>query len=312
MIITVTMNPSIDISYPLETLKIDTVNRAPVVSKTAGGKGLNVTRVLHELGAPVIAAGVLGGHHGAFIADQLTGEGIDNEFTPIDGETRDCIAILHEGKQTEILEAGPEISEEETDRFIDSFEELLGKADLVTMSGSLPRGIPKDFYSRLIEQAGRRNVGVLLDTSGESLKAALDNPVKPLLIKPNTEEISDLLGIAVDETDMGALKARLNDPVFDGVEWIVVSLGANGAFARHQDRFYKVSIPKIDVVNPVGSGDSTIAGLAYALDKHLDDADVLKTAMVCGMLNAQEKITGHINIENFEKYISAIRVELFE
>ncbi len=104
MIVTVTMNPSIDISYPLASLNVDTVNRTDQVSKTAGGKGLNVTRVIHDLKGNVLATGVLGGYHGAFIADELKHAGIKQKFTEIKEESRDSIAILHEGNQTEILE----------------------------------------------------------------------------------------------------------------------------------------------------------------------------------------------------------------
>ena len=99
MILTVTMNPSIDISYPLDVLQLDTVNRVAEVSKTAGGKGLNVTRVLSEIKDPVATTGLLGGRTGQFILDHL-GEGIEERFFEIAGDTRNCIAILHEGKQT--------------------------------------------------------------------------------------------------------------------------------------------------------------------------------------------------------------------
>ena len=116
MILTVTMNPSIDISYPLDVLQLDTVNRVAEVSKTAGGKGLNVTRVLSEIKDPVAATGLLGGRTGQFILDHL-GEGIEKRFFEIAGDTRNCIAILHEGKQTEILEKGPTISEKEGQEF---------------------------------------------------------------------------------------------------------------------------------------------------------------------------------------------------
>ena len=109
MIVTVTMNPSIDISYPLEKLKLDTVNRTDQVSKTAGGKGLNVTRVIHDLKGDVLATGVLGGFHGAYISEELKKAGIKQAFTAIQEESRDSIAILHEGNQTEILEAGPTV-----------------------------------------------------------------------------------------------------------------------------------------------------------------------------------------------------------
>ena len=112
MILTVTMNPSIDVSYPLNQLNIDTVNRVTNVSKTAGGKGLNVSRVLSQLDASLTATGVIGGHFGDYLTEQLDKDDISHSFSKIAGETRSCIAILHEGKQTEILESGPEVSKE--------------------------------------------------------------------------------------------------------------------------------------------------------------------------------------------------------
>ena len=100
--------------------------------------------------------------------------------------------------------------------------------------------------------------------------------------------------------DLDELKAVLSEPLFDGIEWIIVSLGADGAFAKHWDTFYKVDIPKIQVVNPVGSGDSTVAGIFLALSHQEDDVSLLKKANVLGMLNAQEKMTGYVNMANYQ------------
>lgn len=123
MILTITMNPSVDISYSFESFSEDTVNRVDKVRKTAGGKGLNVTRVLNQLGAEVSASGLLGGFLGEQIRSELDESGINQSFTQISGETRNCIAILHEGRQTEILEKGPTITEEEATLFWKSLSE---------------------------------------------------------------------------------------------------------------------------------------------------------------------------------------------
>lgn len=138
MILTVTMNPSIDISYPLEEFKLDTVNRVAEVSKTAGGKGLNVTRVLAEIGYHVAATGLIGGTNGKFLLQNLH-QNVQQSFYEISGDTRNCIAILHEGKQTEILEAGPRISASEANGFLHHFKHLMESADVVSISGSLRR-----------------------------------------------------------------------------------------------------------------------------------------------------------------------------
>lgn len=308
MIITVTMNPSVDISYPLDTLKINDVNRVENVSKTAGGKGLNVSRVIKQMNGELIASGILGGSLGTYIVEQLNKEKVPNRFLEIEKESRNCIAILHEGNQTEILESGPTLDDGEGDEYFKLFEELLDEADVVTISGSLPKGLSPTYYQQLLEMSRDKQVKILVDTSGEALKQTLLGDQKSFLIKPNTDELNGLLEQEVT-SDIEGLKEALSDSLFDGVEAIVVSMGADGAFAKIHDEFYKVSIPKINVVNPVGSGDATIAGLAMSIDQGLPWDEVLKTAMTTGMLNTMEDKTGHINMKNFETYFEQVKVE---
>ena len=141
MILTVTLNPSIDISYTLPYLKLDTTNRTAEVNKTAGGKGINVTRVIHDLKKNVLASGLIGGNLGKAIIENLNEVGIKSDFYPISGETRNCIAILHEGQQTEILESGPTITAGESMNFLTHFKDIATQADVITISGSLPKGL---------------------------------------------------------------------------------------------------------------------------------------------------------------------------
>ena len=298
MILTVTMNPSIDISYPLDELKIDTVNRVVDVTKTAGGKGLNVTRVLSEFGDSVVATGLVGGKLGDFLVENIDDK-VSKRFFSIQGETRNCIAILHGENQTEILEKGPEVQEKEGQDFLAHFKELIETVEVVAISGSLPAGLPVDYYASLVELANLVGKPVVLDCSGAALQAVLESPHKPTVIKPNNEELSQLLGREISK-DLDELKAVLQEPLFDGIEWIIVSLGANGAFAKHGNTFYKVDIPRIQVVNPVGSGDSTVAGIASGLFHNETDQELLIKANVLGMLNAQEKMTGHVNMTNYQ------------
>ena len=192
MILTVTMNPSIDTRYQLDKLIIDDVNRV-TPEKTAGGKGLNVSRVLLQLGDDVLATGLLGGHMGAYMAELMDADGVKNDFVPIAGETRICLNILHEGNQTELLESGPQIAPAELEAFTAKFAELAAKADVVTLSGSLPRGVDAGYYAELVKIAEEAGAKVLLDTSGASLEAALESDAKPELVKPNLTEINGLL-----------------------------------------------------------------------------------------------------------------------
>ncbi|WP_125714354.1 tagatose-6-phosphate kinase [Companilactobacillus kedongensis] len=310
MILTVTMNPSIDMSYPIDHLKIDDVNRVKEVSKTAGGKGLNVSRVINLMGTDIIATGILGGFFGKFIEKKLDQEEIKHSFTHIDQETRNSIALLHDnGNQTEVLESGPVISEEDNERFLNDYKNLLKNVGLVTMSGSLPGGLGNDYYSKMIDIAKDNGVKVILDSSGETLKESLLNDNKPYLIKPNQNEVGQLLGEKFERNNYDSLPYYLNSPIFDGVEWVVVSLGADGAIAKHNGNFYRVKIPVIKVVNPVGSGDSTLAGLSVAISEGKSDEEILKTGMTTGILNTMEKKTGFINKNLFSKYYNEVTVE---
>ncbi|HEL9638358.1 TPA: tagatose-6-phosphate kinase [Streptococcus suis] len=308
MILTITLNPSVDIAYQLDTFHLDTVNRVEKVQKTAGGKGLNVTRVLKQIGEDVVATGFIGGEIGSYVKKQLTRNDIKNSFVEIGNETRNCIAVLHDGKQTEILEQGPTIQEHEALNFIEHLEITLNNVDVVVISGSLPKGLASNYYVEIVEFCKKFGVAVVLDCSGEALKNVLESQQKPTVIKPNTEELSQLIGKEVTD-DIQELKSVLSGQLFQGIDWIVVSLGAQGAFAKHNDKFYRVRIPKIKVVNPVGSGDSTVAGIAAGLVHALPEAELLKNANVLGMLNAQEEQTGYVNLENAESLYSQIEVE---
>ncbi|MFK4412496.1 tagatose 6-phosphate kinase [Bacillus sp. RC251] len=308
MILSVTMNPSVDISYPIHELKLDAVNRVEAVHKTAGGKGLNVARVIAQMDEVVLATGVLGGTIGEYIIQELNNVNIPNEFLKIKKESRNCIAILHEGMQTEILESGPTLSKEEGTDFLKKFEYLLTTASLVTISGSLPKGLPTNYYYQMLEICHENGIPVIMDSSGESLKQAMLHKEKPFAIKPNKAELSQLLGIDM-EAGIIELKQALNNELFTGIEWIIVSMGSEGAFVKHSKDYYRVMVPKIEVVNPVGAGDATVAGLAVALHQHQTVETVLKTAMTTGMLNTMEAETGYINVNKFKQYFDLVKVE---
>lgn len=310
MILTITLNPAVDISYKLDNLLLDTVNRVEDVSKTAGGKGLNVARVLQQLGEDVAASGFLGGSLGDFIRTQLAVIGIQDFFVPIDGETRNCIAVIHEGKQTEILETGPVISVGEAALFLDKFTEYAEQVEIVTLSGSLPKGLPTDFYVELVKICNQYDTQVLLDSNGAILTALVASEHKPYLIKPNEEELADLLGqTSLDETQiMEALESTL----FTDIPWVVVTLGADGAIVKNNKTLYRAKAPKVKAVNPVGSGDSVIAGFAAGIARGLEDAALIKYGLSIGVLNALEEKTGHINAEKVEWAVEQMLVDRIE
>ena len=297
MILTVTMNPSIDTRYQLDKLIIDDVNRV-TPEKTAGGKGLNVSRVLLQLGDDVLATGLLGGHMGAYMAELMDADGVKNDFVPIAGETRICLNILHEGNQTELLESGPQIAPAELEAFTAKFAELAAKAD-----------VDAGYYAELVKIAEEAGAKVLLDTSGASLEAALESDAMPELVKPNLTEINGLLGTSFTTDDVDALREALAaDDRFAGIPWVVVSMGAAGSVGFHEGRAFRAKTPAIAAVNATGSGDSTIAGFAHAIAAGADDVTVLKTANTCGKLNAMDPKTGHLVMDRWDEIYSNVEV----
>lgn len=309
MILTVTMNPSVDISYPLEKLKLDTVNRVANIRKEAGGKGLNVSRVISLAGEDVLATGLIGGILGEYITGHLDQQRIKNNFYRIADDSRNCIAILHEGSQTEILESGPVVTQQEQEQFVEHFTHLLDLANTITLSGSLPIGVPYEYYQTLINIAQSRNKKVLLDCSGESFKEALAGPTLPYLIKPNKFELEQLTGQSFDADYLESFIDLISHhKALQEIPWIVVSLGKDGAIARINGRYFRVKVPEIDIVNAVGSGDATVAGLAVGLNNCETPENILKRAMTFGILNALEPRTGCIDIVNYQSIFNKITV----
>lgn len=309
MLLSVTLNPSVDISYRLDHLKLNDVNRVTEVKKTAGGKGLNVARVAHLLGVDVLSTGVLGGSLGSFIENQLDENHIKHAFLHTNQEARNCIAILHEHMQTEILESGPVLSEIEQEMFLQHFEKLLQDVNIVTISGSIVKGFSENVYSKIIKIANNHDIPVILDTSGKTLEVSIKiKSALPFLIKPNTTELSQLLHQQVTN-DPEQLKNALMDPLFEGIPWIVVTQGEDGAFVKHKNQFFDVTIPKITVINPVGSGDSTVAGLAKAIEQHLDDITTIKYGMAAGILNTMETQTGYVDVSKFDHFVNLVKVK---
>jgi len=304
------MNPSVDISYRIEELKLNDVNRVSTVSKTAGGKGLNVARVIHLLDVPILATGILGGTIGDFIETQLNNNEIQHNFLRTNQESRNCIAILHEGKQTEILEAGPTFSDMEKVQFLQHFQELLVQGEVVTISGSLPKGLDASVYTEMIDLAAQKQIPVVLDCSGDILEQVLDfKKARPFAIKPNIDELNQLQGLNLSADDLGGLLKAVSHSLFDGIELVVISLGAKGAFIKYQNEYFFASIPKVPVVNPVGSGDSVVAGLAVAILQKKPVEDVIKAAMTTGVLNTMEAQTGFVDIQKYDSIFNQIVVE---
>lgn len=308
MILSITANPSVDISYNIENLKIDDVNRVELVNKDAGGKGIHVSYVLNELGEKVINSGFVGGKLGEFIEKRLDERKISHDFIKLEDETRNCIAIIHDNNQTEILEKGPKIGLEKEKEFLDHLEKISKNIEIINISGSLPKGLDASFYQKIIKFAKENKIFVSLDTSGNTLKEIVKGEIKPDLIKPNETEIKDIIEKEFPENEEEIRKIFEKSPLKD-IPYVIISQGKDGAIFKIKNKIYKAKVPKVKAINPVGSGDSTLAGALSAIYNKEDDEDFIKKSMTCGLLNVLNEEIAHININDFDKYKEKIEIK---
>lgn len=280
MILTVALNPAVDKTYLLPGFDPLGINRAREVLAVAGGKANNVARVLVALGAQVRATGFLAGDAGRWIDRQLQAAGVESRFVEVAGETRTCLALIDPGAKSvcEIREPGPEICEKDQERLLTLLGEVAPGGALAVLSGSLPRGVAPAYVGQLVNRLRMLGVPVLLDMGGAALKAGVE--AGPLLIKPNLEELADLVGHSVAPREAGEAARQLAE------RWgviVVASLGKDGAVVLSPggDRFH-VQAPEVDAVNTVGAGDSLLAGLAAALAEGHNLEDAVRSGIACG------------------------------
>ncbi len=306
MILVVNLNASLDKIYMVDDIKRGDVVRAKSVQNTAGGKGTHVANVINIMKETCMVTGFLGGKTGEFISDKLGEKGIANASVRINGETRACINIVTpDGKQTEVLEPGPVISDEEQSEFLDEYEKLLDDVDIVIASGSLPQNVAKDFYKKLIESANAKKKKFLLDTSGVALVEGIK--AKPFFIKPNREEVEFLTGHKVQSAEDAA--AELQKFMADGIALPVISLGKQGSVIGYNGKIYHAIPPAVENINAVGSGDAYVAGLAVALQRKLGIVETIRFASACGTANVTEKESGFVRREQVETLIEKVIVK---
>lgn len=304
MIYTLTLNPSIDyVLYPEKDLTLGELNRFEKNSKYAGGKGINVSRILKELGTNSVATGYIGGFTGDFIVNQLNKEGISNRFIKIDEDTR--INVKIKGKtETEINGAGPYISDEKQSELVEQFERLEAD-DTVILSGSKALGLPVDFYQKLIILIQVQNASFVIDTTGDELLNALS--ARPLLIKPNQQELEHLYStdLAHDHDYVRCGKDLLSK----GAEHVIISRGKDGAFlVTKQGAFHGQAALGI-LVNSVGAGDAMVAGFVGKYKETNDSIKAFEYSLACGTATAfKEDLASREDIEHVLKTVSVIKL----
>lgn len=295
MILTITLNTSIDKAYRLlGPLAGGTVMRVAACSDSAGGKGLNASRAVAACGEEVCATGFVGGHNGALLCELLAQDGIPERFVRVASETRCCVNVLEpDGRSTEFLEPGRPVTAQELDELLELVDGLAAEADVVTMSGSIPAGLDTDTWRRLAERVGARGVPVVLDTSGDGLLHGID--ALPCAIKPNTDEIAQVVGHHIRSTEDVCAAARgLHER---GIPNVIVSLGADGAILACDEGTFLGRAPVVKAVNPVGSGDTMVGAFAVAIARGMGAPERLRFAMSRATANCLSPQTGRFDAD---------------
>jgi 1-phosphofructokinase family hexose kinase len=312
MIITVTLNAAIDKTLAVPNFRLGRRHRAVEQTAMAGGKGVNVARTLRALGQPVIATGVAGGPTGTRLVENLTEEGILNDFVRIRDESRTSTAVVDptNGEQTEINEHGPHVSEGELELFVDKLLYLAKGAAVCVLAGSLPRGVDASLYGRIIEEMKRLGVTTVLDSEGEPLRAATRRG--PDVVSPNELEAEGLVGYEFgDEEDR---RSAVREMVELGARESIMTL-SDGCLALLGDgdrRVYRATLEPLEPVSAVGSGDAFLAGFVAARYGGRGHEDALRFAVACGAESTQHFGAGRVEQREVERLVPEVRVEELE
>lgn len=308
MILTLTPNPTIDYTIFTRGLKPGDVNRFRDFQIDPAGKGINVTRMVHRLGWPTIAFGFIGGDIGHMVELALDSEGVQYHFVMVPGQTRLNINIMSiEGDDrsgTNFYGPGPTVDGEHHERLDGMLRFWLQAARLLVLAGSLPPGVPPGFYAAYIRLAREQNIRTILDTSGEALRAGLAE--RPDLVKPNREELEELLGHDLSGTDEIIRGAR--DLARAGTA-VVVSLGAEGAICAQGEKTWLAAPPRVELRSTVGSGDSFVAGLALSMVRGEAITEGLRLGSAAGAATAMARGTALGTAPEVASLMPLVRIE---
>ncbi|WP_247935927.1 1-phosphofructokinase [Streptococcus lutetiensis] len=276
MIYTVTLNPSIDFIVRLDHLELGSVNRMTSDDKFAGGKGINVSRILQRLDVDNTATGFIGGFTGRFVENGLIAEGIKTNFVQVSEDTRINVKIKA-GEETEINGAGPKISDEKLEE-LKAILAGLSSEDTVVFAGSAPSSLGNQVYNTLIPIAKKAGAEVVCDFEGQTLLDSLN--YQPLLVKPNNHELADIFGVELNGLEDIEKYAR--EILAKGAKYVIISMAGDGALLVTPEAAYFAKPIKGTVKNSVGAGDSMVAGFTGEYVKSGDPIEALKWGVACG------------------------------
>lgn len=309
MLYTVTMNPTMDLTFVTERIAFGEPLRALQVQRTPGGKGINVSRALRSMEIDSVALAMVGGFVGDELVFLLREEGLDLEVVRLEGDTRVNVVVLGEEDKSElaIWAMGPEVTESELQQMVELMLSREGAVDLLVLSGSLPPGVDDGFYQRVIVEAGRRGIRTVLDSRGEPLKKGVEGA--PYMIKPNLDELSGLAGrsLSGDDEVVGFAKELLGA----GVVLVVVSMGRHGALMISHEGVWKGKVLPL-AEDTVGAGDSMVAGLVAGITRGLPVDKAFHEGLAFSLSAVMNEGPGLTEPKTYGEAYSLVRIDKVE
>ena len=294
MVYTVTLNPALDYVMKLKALRTDDINRTDGEEIYYGGKGINVSVILTQLGIPNTALGFLGGFTGKKLEEILKNDNVSCDFNYLkNGDTRINVKIKAD-KEIDLNACGPEITKEDMQSFLKKLDGIKS-GDYLILAGSIPNTLPDDIYEQILERVGDRNINCVVDATGDLLKNVLK--YKPFLIKPNHHELGDLFSVQIkSDDDIVKYSKKLQEM---GAKNVLVSMAKDGAMLTDENGcVHKIGNAKGKLINSVGCGDSMVAGFTAGYIKTADYSYALRLGSACGNATAfSEKLATREEIE---------------
>ncbi|MDY3869449.1 MAG: 1-phosphofructokinase family hexose kinase [Pyramidobacter sp.] len=308
MIVTVTLNPAVDEEYELPEFRVGEFSRAASSQRTAGGKGINVALMLAQLGYSAAAMGFLAGFNGEYIRDALRRQNVTTNFVHVQGETRTNVYIADSknGSGTRIAEKGPVIDEDALKRFMTSYRRMINRASAVVIGGSLPGGVPFDFYKSLCLIARQAGLPVFIDANGDAFLSALD--ALPNFVKIPDDMIGVLAGTSGDSLE--AAVAAVKNVRSRGIPWAAASYRVYGdVFATPDGVFLTTADVQGDSASLFTAADALVAGIVVAEAEGMRTEGSIRFSMACAMENASHVLKGVGGREAVERFLNRVRVE---
>jgi tagatose 6-phosphate kinase len=306
-ILCIGLNPALQKVYTFERIAHNGVNRAKTALSLASGKGINVARTLTLLGHPSVVTGLLGGPNGQTIESELKREGIHSAFTTIACDTRQCITLIDKSRNitTELIEPSPQVSSIEFDRWIHAYESLVPWSKLIVLSGTAPSGIPAVSYRRLIYYAHKLGKQIHVDCGGELWReCAL---AEPDVLKCNEEEF--LAAQNQKKLSFEKLATISSHCIRGNISYIVITRGPEAAIFATKEGVFSALPPKIEAINPIGSGDAVSAGLACSIHENKSIDEAIRFSMACGAANALISGPGVVRPQDVKRLCEQVKIK---